>query len=99
MANPTGRGGFKKGLSGNPGGRPRALASVMHEARRHTLEAIRVLLKLMRTAKSESVRLAAAEAILSRGWGKPIQALEERIELIEIDQLDMLALTQSKTTS
>jgi len=39
MANPTGRGGFKTGKSGNPGGRPRQLASVMHEARRHTFEA------------------------------------------------------------
>jgi hypothetical protein len=76
MANPTGRGGFKKGNSGNPGGRPRALASVMHEARRHTFEALRVLLKLMRTAESESVRLNAAEAILSRGWGRPVQALQ-----------------------
>jgi hypothetical protein len=34
MANPTGRGSFKKGKSRNPGGRPRQLASVMHEARR-----------------------------------------------------------------
>jgi len=33
MANPTGRGGFKTGKSGNPGGQPRQLASVMHEAR------------------------------------------------------------------
>jgi len=29
MANRTGRGGFKKGKSGNPGGWPRQLASVM----------------------------------------------------------------------
>jgi hypothetical protein len=30
----------------------------------------------MRTAESESVRLNAAEAILNRGWGRPIQALQ-----------------------
>jgi hypothetical protein len=46
----------------------------MHEARRHTLESIRALLKLMRTVESESVRLNAPEAILNRGWGRPIQA-------------------------
>jgi hypothetical protein len=47
MANLNGRGGFKKGQSGNPGGRPRGLVSVMEEARRHTTEAIRVLVELM----------------------------------------------------
>jgi hypothetical protein len=41
-----------------------------------TFEAICTLEKLMRTAKSESVRLNAAEAILSRGWGRPTQALQ-----------------------
>jgi hypothetical protein len=76
MANRTGRGGFQKGRSGNPGGRPRALISVMEEARKHTLEAIGVLSELMRGANSESVRLNAAEAILSRGWGRSIQAFQ-----------------------
>ena len=76
MANPGGRGGYKKGQSGNPGGRPRALVSVMEEARKHTLEAICILAELMRAANSESVRLNAAEAILSRGWGRPVQAFQ-----------------------
>jgi hypothetical protein len=48
---------------------------VMEEARKHTLEAI-CTLELMRSANSESVRLNAAEAILSRGWGRPVQAFQ-----------------------
>jgi hypothetical protein len=48
----------------------------MHEARQYTLEAIGVLARLMQTAKSESVRLNAAEAILSRGWGRSVQAFQ-----------------------
>jgi hypothetical protein len=34
------------------------------------------LARLMQTAKSESVRLNAAEAILSRGWGRSVQAFQ-----------------------
>jgi hypothetical protein len=76
MANPTGLGGFQRGRSGNPGGRPRVIESLTREARLYTHEALRTLLRLMRSAKSETVKLNAAEMILSRGWGKPIQAVQ-----------------------
>jgi hypothetical protein len=48
----------------------------MEEARKHTIDAIRVLVELMCGANSESVRLNAAEALLSRGWGRPVQAFQ-----------------------
>jgi hypothetical protein len=48
----------------------------MEEARKLTLDAMRVLSELMHRAKSDSVRLNAAEAILSRGWGRPVQAFQ-----------------------
>jgi hypothetical protein len=41
-----------------------------------TLEALQVQLQLMQSAESESVRLNASEAILNRGWGRPIHALQ-----------------------
>jgi hypothetical protein len=44
-ANPKGRGGFKKVRAAIPA--VGQLASVMHEARRHTFAAIRTLLKLI----------------------------------------------------
>jgi hypothetical protein len=76
MANPSGRGGFRQGQSGNPGGRPQSLANLMVEARRHTAPALATLLKLMKNARSESVRLGAAQAVLDRAWGRPIQSLQ-----------------------
>ena len=76
MANLTGKGGFQKGVSGNPGGRAKVVQNLTVEARKYSLEAVRVLAKLMRTARSEQVRKAAADALLDRGFGRPVQALQ-----------------------
>jgi hypothetical protein len=67
---------FPKGVSGNPGGRPKAdLEKVRKAARAAGVEAIEKLISLMRTG-SDKVAYLAAEAILARGFGRPAQTLE-----------------------
>jgi hypothetical protein len=74
---PTRRGGFVKGISGNPSGRPKLKGEereAMELARKYGKRAIRRLAQLMRS-KNERVAVAAAQALLDRGFGKPAQAI------------------------
>jgi uncharacterized protein DUF5681 len=71
---------FRKGQSGNPGGRPKADAQVKELARAHTTAAVGALVKALK-AKSERTRVAAAEALLDRGWGKPAQEIQHSGEI------------------
>jgi hypothetical protein len=80
MSNPKGLGGFKPGQSGNPGGRPRAVASLQIEARRHMGMALKVLAEIAKRGEKEASRVAAATALLDRGFGRPIQSMEMRID-------------------
>ncbi len=66
---------FKKGQSGNPGGRPAGSQEVRELARTYTAEAIECLAQWMRQNKHPSASVAAANAILDRGWGKPVQEI------------------------
>lgn len=62
---------FQPGVSGNPSGRPKNSMTVNTRAKRFTDEAIAVLAEVMRNPKARSAsRVAAAIAILDRGWGK-----------------------------
>jgi hypothetical protein len=65
---------FVPGKSGNPGGRPKADPELREACRGHTTEAIEVLVKWMRSDDARAA-IAAANALLDRGYGKPAQAI------------------------
>lgn len=65
------------GKSGNPGGRPKELASIQKMARDEAETAIKALVKVATSGKSESARVAAATQLLDRGFGRPPQMVTD----------------------
>jgi hypothetical protein len=63
---------FKPGESGNPQGRRREDVRVKELARQYTEQAIQALVLAL---DDERTRVAAATALLDRGYGKPAQAI------------------------
>ncbi|HOF32258.1 MAG TPA: DUF5681 domain-containing protein [Burkholderiaceae bacterium] len=72
---------FKKGVSGNPGGRPKKTPEQFElesACKMKAAEALDVMVNLMANARQDSVKLQAALAIIERGHGKPLQRSEVR---------------------
>ena len=65
---------WPKGVSGNPGGRPKGASEVRELARSHAPAAIARLRQLI-DCKDPSVAVSAAKAMLDRGYGKPEQSI------------------------
>lgn len=75
---------FVKGQSGNPGGRPKGVEEVQNLARAHTPAAIKALINITENVKAPPpARVAAAVALLDRGWGKPTQPTEHSGEVVQ----------------
>lgn len=67
---------FKKGSTGNAKGRTPIPADVKEAAKAHTMTAIETLVDEMKHGKNGASRVAAATAILNRGWGAPKQTVD-----------------------
>jgi hypothetical protein len=95
MANPTGKGGFQPGCTGNPGGRPAVVREVRELAQKHSAEAIEVLVKIMQSEKAPlNTRAAAAGAILDRAVGRP--EFSGKIETTHTKEANFDALTEAE---
>jgi len=79
---------FRKGQSGNPGGRPKVLGELQELARQHAPMIIVELARLALKAKSETARIAAIRELLDRGYGRPRQTME--VSVPAGDPLQML---------
>jgi formiminotetrahydrofolate cyclodeaminase len=70
-------------------------------ARSHTASAIETLSRIMRKANAPAAaRVAAAQALLDRGWGKAVQPTENRnvnVNLDSISDAELLGLYREAT--
>lgn len=65
---------WKPGESGNPGGRPKQVVTLTELARTHTKAAVETLVAIMQDPNEAGAsRVTAANSILDRAWGKPMQ--------------------------
>lgn len=86
-----GSGRFVKGVSGNVSGRPRTFTGVVDLARAQTTDAIETLVRCM-GSKDDRVRVAAAQALLDRAWGRPaateVHGQPGRIAELQVQKLE-----------
>lgn len=67
---------WTKGTSGNPGGRKRTDQDLQALIRSYCPAAIQALADIVRTGTNERARVMAANSLLDRGYGKPVQTIK-----------------------
>lgn len=80
---------FKKGASGNPGGRPKAAAGLREELDKRYGNNAKVLLDqldALRKSQNEKIQLDAVRVALAYHCGQPTQRLEHSGELKQVPQ-------------
>lgn len=70
------RGGKREGAGRPQGAVNKATADIREAAQQFTNDALEVLVEVMKHGDSAAARVAAANAVLDRGHGKPKQSVE-----------------------
>lgn len=74
------RGGSRPGSGRPKGAINKATACIKEAAQQYTEQALAVLVEVMTTGDSAAARVAAANAVLDRGHGKPKQSLDAIVD-------------------
>ena len=85
---------FRKGVSGNPGGRPKGLAKATREVVGEDGRALAELWWSIASdpARKDSDRLEASRLLADRGWGKaPTFAAVEEADPLDLEELELAA--------
>jgi hypothetical protein len=87
---------FRPGQSGNPSGTPRATIELRRLAQAHGPAAIAALAEIMVNKRnSPQARATAAQALLDRGYGRPVQPVDlEARPLADVPTDVLLRLVQ-----
>lgn len=96
---PNGR--FRRGApSPNPSGRARVAPEVKEAARSHTADMLAVLVEVaLDGAAPPAARVAAANAVLDRGHGKPVASLEAKVATVDFSAMHLDALRKMSRPS
>jgi len=89
-------GGARPGAGRKKGKVSQAKRELMDMAKDHAVTALNVLVKIAKSGEAESARVSAANAILDRGYGKPVQGVEMSgkdggpLEVREVSAIDRI---------
>jgi hypothetical protein len=88
------RGRFKKGQSGNPGGRPKMPPDMKAAIQEKTPELLKSLFALARQKADPRVQAVAIKELLDRGWGRAAQTINAKIEGADMGLAHLEALRE-----
>ena len=83
---------FRKGVSGNPGGRTKENQWLRDEARKHAAKSIRALVRVLDGGTGSEV-VSAAKELLDRGFGKATQAINATVT-VDASEMSDAALAE-----